>query len=127
MRAYLFLDSVVPVLVGTALALEQEDTLWGLFPVVLLCSVLFQAGTNAINDYFDFIRSVDGDDPRSGSSGVLTRVLLPPNAMFVFGVGLFGAGVLLGLVLVYHRGLPMLLVRLAGLLGGYLYTDGPKG
>jgi 1,4-dihydroxy-2-naphthoate octaprenyltransferase len=94
---------VVPVLVGAALALEHGDTLWGLFPVVLLCSVLFQAGTNAINDYFDFARSVDGDDPRSGSSGVLTRGLLHPNTMFVFGVGLFGAGVLLGLVLVYHR------------------------
>lgn len=98
-----------------------------MFPVVLLCSVLFQAGTNAINDHFDFIRGVDGDGLRSGSSGVFTRGLLRPNAMFVFGVGLFGVGVLLGLVLVYQRGLPMLLIGLAGLLDGYLYTDGPKG
>lgn len=103
-RAYSFPASAVPVLVGAALALEHGDALWGLFPVVLLCSVLFQAGTNAINDYFDFIRGVDEDDPRSGSSGVLTRGLLWPNAMFVFGVCLFGAGVLLGLVLVYQPG-----------------------
>ncbi len=47
--------------------------------------------------------------------------------MFVYEVGLFGAGVLLGLVLVYYRGLPMLLIGLAGLLGGYLYTGGPNG
>ncbi len=36
-------------------------------------------------------------------------------------VGLFGVGVLLGFILLYYRGLPMLL------LGGYLYTGGPKG
>ncbi|MDQ4062801.1 MAG: prenyltransferase [Actinomycetota bacterium] len=44
----------------------------------------------------------------------------PPEG-FAYGVGLFGVGVLLGFVLLYYRGLPMLL------LGGYLYTGGPKG
>ncbi len=44
----------------------------------------------------------------------------PPEG-FAYGVGLFGVGVLLGFVLLCYRGLPMLL------LGGYLYTGGPKG
>lgn len=92
-----------------------------------MCSVLFQAGTNVINDYFDFVRGVDKDEPYSGFSGVLTKGLLRPSEVFVYGVGLFGAGVLLGLVLLYYRGLPMLLIGVAGLLGGYLYTGGPKG
>ncbi|CAA9444361.1 MAG: 1,4-dihydroxy-2-naphthoate polyprenyltransferase [uncultured Rubrobacteraceae bacterium] len=126
-RAYSFPASVAPVLVGAALALESGNALWGLLPVVLLCSVLFQAGTNAINDYFDFVRGVDEDDPYSGSSGVLTKGLLRPSEVFVYGVGLFGAGTLLGIVLLYYRGLPMLLIGVAGLLGGYLYTGGPKG
>jgi 1,4-dihydroxy-2-naphthoate octaprenyltransferase len=100
---------------------------WGLLPVVLTAAVLFHAGTNVVNDYFDYVRGVDRDEPYNGSSGVLTKGLLPPGAVFRFGVGLFGAGSLLGLLLVYHRGLPMLLIGVAGLLGGYLYTGGPKG
>ena len=87
----------------------------------------FPGRANVINDYFDYARGVDGDDPYGGSSGVLTKGLLRPPAVFAYGIGLFGAGVLLGLVLVYYRGLPMLLIGAVGLLGGYLYTGGPKG
>ena len=127
-RSYSFPASVVPVLVGTALALNAGgEVYWGLLPVVLVCSVLFQAGANVINDYFDFVRGVDKDDSSGGSSGVLTKGLLTPPEVFAYGVGLFGAGVLLGLVLLYYRGLPMLLLGAVGLLGGYLYTGGPKG
>ncbi len=88
-----------------ALALDHEgDTLWGLLPVVLACSVLFQAGTNVINDYFDYARGVDQNDPHSGSSGVLTKVLIMrEREVFLYGIGLFEAGVLLGLALVYFR------------------------
>ena len=128
LRAYSFPASVTPVVVGAAVALGHEGvTLWGLLPVVLLCSVLFQAGTNVINDYFDYARGVDQNDPYNGSSGVLTRGLMRPRTVFAYGVGLFAAGVLFGLVLVYFRGLPMLLIGTIGLLGGYLYTGGPRG
>lgn len=127
-RAYSFPASVVPVVVGAALALEHEGgVLWGLLPVVLACSVLFQAGTNVINDYFDFTRGVDTNDPNNGSSGVLTKGLMRERDVFLYGVLLFAAGVALGLVLVYFRGLPMLLIGAVGLLGGYLYTGGPRG
>lgn len=128
LRPYSFPASVVPVVVGTALALEYEgNVLWGLLPIVFVCSVIFQSGTNVINDYFDFTRGVDTNDPNNGSSGVLTKGLMRERDVFLYGVGLFAAGVLLGLVLVYFRGLPMLLIGLAGLLGGYLYTGGPRG
>lgn len=129
LRAYSFPASVVPVLVGAVLALDpgDGDVSWGLLPVVLACSILFHAGTNATNDYFDFVRGVDKDDAYNGSSGVLTKRLLNPPELFAYGVALFGAGTLLGLVLLYYRGLPMLLLGVVGLLGGYLYTGGPKG
>jgi 1,4-dihydroxy-2-naphthoate octaprenyltransferase len=128
LRVYSFPASVVPVVVGTALALEYGGSvLWWLLPIVLVASVLFQAGTNVINDYFDYARGVDQNDPYNGSSGVLTKGLMRERDVFLYGVGLFAAGVLLGLVLVYFRGPPMLYIGLAGLLGGYLYTGGPKG
>ena len=81
LRAYSFPASVTPVVVGAAAALGHEGVnLWGMLPVVLLCSVLFQAGTNVINDYFDYARGVDQNDPYNGSSGVLTRGLMRPRA-----------------------------------------------
>jgi 1,4-dihydroxy-2-naphthoate octaprenyltransferase len=91
------------------------------------CARYSSRPTNVINDYFDFIRGVDENDPYSGSSGILTKGLLRPGEVFVYGVSLFGAGTLLGLILLYYRGLPMLIIGVAGLLGGYLYTGGPKG
>ncbi len=46
LRAYSFPASVVPVLVGAALALDAGGEIyWGLLPVVLVCAVLFHAGT----------------------------------------------------------------------------------
>lgn len=100
LRTYSPPASVVPVLVGTALALGSGgEVAWGLLPVVLVCAVLFHAGTNVINDYFDLVGGVDKDDPHGGSSGVLVKDLLRPPEIFAYGVSLFRVGVLLGIVL----------------------------
>jgi 1,4-dihydroxy-2-naphthoate octaprenyltransferase len=40
---------------------------------------------------------------------------------------MFGVGVLLGLILLYFRGLPMFYLGAAGLVGGYLYCGKPVG
>jgi 1,4-dihydroxy-2-naphthoate octaprenyltransferase len=94
---------------------------------VLVCALLFHAATNVLNDYFDFERGVDQSYPFEGSSGVLTRGLLSPREVFAGGCALFGLGVTLGMILVYVRGLPMLALGTIGLIGGYLYSGGPKG
>ena len=69
LRAYSFPASAVPVAVGAALALERGSANWALLPVVIVCSVLFQAATNVIDDYFDYERGVDEEDPDDESNG----------------------------------------------------------
>lgn len=118
---------MVPVLVGAALALSYPgDAAWRLFPLVVVCSVLFHAATNVLNDYFDFGRGVD-QDYTFGSSRVLTDGLLRPRALLTAGFALFGVGSALGLILVWVRGLPMLALGVVGLVGGYCYTGTPGG
>ena len=127
LRAFAFPASIVPVLLGAALALSCEGpVMWQLLPVVFVCSLLFHAGTNVLNDYFDFMRGVDRDHTL-GSSRVLVDGLLEPKGLLVGGWVLFGVGCLLGLVLVAVRGIPMLVLGVIGLLGGYLYTGAPLG
>ncbi len=98
--------------------------MWELFPLVLVCTLLFQTATNLINDYFDFKKGIDKINT-FGSSGVLPEGLLKPGQLLVAGLFLFGLGALLGLGLVWVRGWPMLVIGLIGLAGGYFYTGWP--
>lgn len=126
-RVFSFTASMVPVLVGAVLALSYPgDVLWWLFPLVVLCSLLFHAGTNLVSDYFDFMRGVDRKDS-FGSSGVLVNSLLEPKQVLNAGLLMFALGFLLGLILVYYRGAPIFWLGVIGLLGGFFYTGKPIG
>lgn len=128
-RIYSLSAALVPVLIGGAVAFSyhQGEVAWGLMPIVVVCALLFQMGTNVINDYFDFKKGIDQDQPFGGGSGVLTSRLMTPRQFFIEGCVLFGIAILLGFVLIYFRGVPMFLFGLIGLLGGYFYSGGPKG
>ncbi|MCL6099090.1 MAG: 1,4-dihydroxy-2-naphthoate polyprenyltransferase, partial [Bacteroidetes bacterium] len=54
--------AIVPVIVGSSIAIRD-----GLFQplaafIALLCSVLIQVGTNYVNDLFDFLHGTDKED-----------------------------------------------------------------
>lgn len=124
-RPFAFTATFIPVTLGAVLALSSGGrTRWDLFPLVLICSLFFHAGTNLINDYYDFINGID--KPHTfGSSGILCKRDLSPGQIRSAGWICFVSGFLLGLILVAVRGLPMFLLGLAGLTGGYFYTAGP--
>lgn len=124
-RTFSFTASMAPVFIGGVLALSFSGPVaWHLFPLVILCALLFHAGANVVSDYFDYIKGVDRDYTFGGSR-VIVEGKLAPNQVLVGGILLFAAGVLLGLVLVAYRGLPILLLGVIGLAGGYLYTGRP--
>jgi 1,4-dihydroxy-2-naphthoate octaprenyltransferase len=124
-RLFAFPATLVPVFVGAALAISYPGLVtWKLFPLVLICTLLFQIATNLLNDYFDFKKGIDRIDTL-GSSGVLPQGLLEPGQLLIVGLILFGLGSLLGLGLVFVRGWPMLVLGLIGLAGGYFYTGWP--
>ncbi|MGO9118153.1 MAG: 1,4-dihydroxy-2-naphthoate octaprenyltransferase [Desulfomonilaceae bacterium] len=124
-RTFSFTASMVPVFIGGILAFSFSGSVaWHLFPLVVICSLLFHSATNVISDYFDFSKGVDRDYTFGGSR-VILEGLLSPNQVLIGGVLLFAAGVILGVILVAYRGLPILLLGFIGLIGGYFYTGRP--
>ena len=126
-RTFSFTASILPVLLGAALAMHYTgQTSWLLLPVVLVASILLQAGTNTISDYYDYKNGVD-TDYTYGSSRVITDGLLPAKAMLKAGIIIFAAATALGVVLIAVRGLPVVVLGVIALIGGFFYTAKPIG
>jgi len=126
-RAFSFPASIVPVAVGTVLAAHSDGPVaWWLIPFIAVASVLMQAGTNLVSDFFDFAKGVD-KDYTYGSSGVLTAGLLSPMQVLIGGLVAFAIACGIGLLFIALRGWPILGLGVLGLLGGIFYTARPVG
>lgn len=114
----------VAVLTGAALAWKHQS--FDLLPTIaaLICAILIQIATNFANDYYDFQNGADRADrvgfKRASSSGEI-----PPQNMLYASIVTFSASFLLGLYLVFHAGWPILIIGLAAITAGFLYTAGP--
>jgi 1,4-dihydroxy-2-naphthoate octaprenyltransferase len=117
--------AIAPVLVGTALA-GQEDEFHGLrFVAALVGSVFIQIGTNLSNDYSDARRGADTED-RLGPVRVTAGGLIPPRRVLVGTYVAFGVAVAAGAYLAAVAGWELLAVGAASILAGVLYTGGPR-
>jgi 1,4-dihydroxy-2-naphthoate polyprenyltransferase len=124
-RVFSFTASVVPILVGSALAIyDRSFSLW-LCLVMVLASVACHAGANLANDYHDHRRGIDTAESL-GPSKVIQQGLLSPAAVKRGMIVAFAVATLLGLVVVFATGWEILLLALASLAAAYLYTGGPK-
>jgi 1,4-dihydroxy-2-naphthoate octaprenyltransferase len=117
--------AVAPVLVGTALAIHDDQFAPLAFVAALLGAILIQVGTNLSNDYSDARRGADTED-RLGPVRVTAGGLVPPRQVLVATYVTFALAVLVGLYLVYVAGPELLLVGAASILAGVLYTGGPR-
>ena len=114
------------MLLGAVLAWvnPNETVSWWLLPFVLLAGLLYHSAANVVSDYFDYKRGVDRVGTMGGS-GVLVGGLMQPRTLFVGGLAMFAAGTALGLWMVSIRGVPLLYLGLAGLIGGFFYGGWP--
>jgi 1,4-dihydroxy-2-naphthoate octaprenyltransferase len=117
--------AVAPVLVGTALAIHDDEFHALAFLAALIGAILIQVGTNLSNDYSDARRGADTED-RLGPVRVTAGGLVPPRQVLVATYVTFGLSVLVGMYLVYVAGPELLLVGAASILAGVLYTGGPR-
>ena len=126
-RVWVTPASTVPIVIGTTLSLYYSIKIdWFLLPIVLICGVVVHFGSNLVSEYYDYKKGVDREYTY-GSSRVLVENLMKPKQVLNGGLLLLAIGLALGLVLVYMRGYPMLLLGLVGVLGGYLYSAPPFG
>src|SRR4051812_3520611 len=117
--------AVAPVLVGTALA-GTEGTFKPLrFACALIGSIFIQIGTNLANDYSDARRGADTDD-RLGPVRVTAGGLVPPRQVLVATYVAFAIACAAGAYLIAEAGVEILLIGIASILAGVLYTGGPR-
>jgi 1,4-dihydroxy-2-naphthoate octaprenyltransferase len=117
--------AVAPVLVGTALAINDDEFHWLRFLAALVASVFIQIGTNLANDYSDARRGADTED-RLGPVRVTAGGLMPPRRVLVGTYVAFGVAVAAGTYLAAVAGWQLLVVGVLSIAAGVLYTGGPR-
>jgi 1,4-dihydroxy-2-naphthoate octaprenyltransferase len=116
--------SVAPVLAGTAIAVHEGGPRLGAGLLALLVGVAMQLGVNFANDYSDHMRGADRarvGPVRAASSGIVQ-----PDHVKRAAIAAFAVAALAGLVLSVTTDARLLLVGVACLLAGWLYTGGPR-
>lgn len=123
--------SVMPVLIGTALAYKQIGNInYTLAILAVLATVAFQIASNIANDYFDNRSKNDilneNRTPFSGGSGLLPKGLIIPKQTLIASLLFFAIGAILGIaILIITKKPAVLALGLAGILGGFFYTAPP--
>jgi 1,4-dihydroxy-2-naphthoate octaprenyltransferase len=116
---------LAPVLVGTALA-GVEDTFHPLrFVAAVLGALFIQVGANLSNDYSDARRGADTED-RLGPVRVTAGGLVPPRQVLIATYVTFALAIACGAYLIAVAGWQLLLVGVASIIAGVLYTGGPR-
>jgi len=123
-RPKTLLAAVVPVMVGSALAISMNKFFLLYSIVALLCSILIQIGTNFTNDLYDYLKGSD-TTKRKGPRRVLASELISVSEMRTAIILVFGLTFLLGLYLVYSVGSLILWVGIFSIFAGIIYTAGP--
>jgi 1,4-dihydroxy-2-naphthoate octaprenyltransferase len=126
-RPFSLTASIVPVLVGSAVALAtlREIPRPDLFLAMLVASILIQVATNMFNEYFDFKHGLD--TPQTvGIAGAIVRGLVPALTVFRAATACYVIALVLGLYIVSQTSLLVLVLGLASAAGGYFYTGGPR-
>jgi len=123
-RPQTLLAAVVPVIVGTSIAIYSRSFNPVAAFIALCCSILIQIGTNFVNDLYDFLRGTDKKDrpgPRRAlASGLLTRREMNLGIYFSYGLSFT-----LGMFLVYIGGWFVFTIGVVSILAGIAYTAGP--
>jgi len=123
--------SAAPVLVGSALAYVSVQTFsLSLFILALLAIMFLHAGANITNDYFDHTSKNDwlnkNPTPFSGGRRFIQDGILTPKQTLAAALVALAVGAGLGIVIIaITKSVFLLLLGLAGLLGGYFYTAAP--
>lgn len=123
-RPRTLLAAVVPVLVGSAVAINDKKFHPLAAILALICAVLIQIGTNFVNDLFDFLHGTDKKDrigpQRAVVSGIISAKEMKLGIYFTFGLSLIA-----GLYLIHLGGWFILIIGVLSIIAGIAYTAGP--
>jgi 1,4-dihydroxy-2-naphthoate octaprenyltransferase len=116
--------AAIPVLLGMAIAARDGFFAPARLVLALVGAMAIQAGTNLINDYYDYQSGADTAESL-GPSMVIQRGLLSADTVWWGGIAALGIGAVIGLVLVYLCGWPILAIGVPSVAAAYFYTARP--
>ncbi len=114
--------AVVPVAVGAALCVGEQEPVWWRGILALAVSLALQVGVNFANDYSDGVRGTD--DVRVGPQRLVAGGLASARSVKAAAFASFGCAALSGLVLALVTTPWLIVVGLAAILAGWFYTGG---
>lgn len=124
--------AVVPVAVGTAVAIDRLQVddgpwdggiAWWRAGCALIVALALQVAVNYANDYSDGIRGTD-DERRVGPQRLVGSGLVEPAAVKKAAFISFGVAGLFGALLALAVGPELFAVGIASILAGWFYTGG---
>ena len=122
-RPKTLLAGFAPVAIGTALA-WRDGQFHALAAVAALAGAMcIQIGTNFCNDYFDHRQGADTDD-RKGPTRAVQAGWISPRAMLMATCMMFAALAVICVYLVSRAGWPIVVIGVASVIFGVLYTAG---
>jgi 1,4-dihydroxy-2-naphthoate octaprenyltransferase len=124
-RYHSFTASIIPILVGTALALVDEHHSWPLTIAMLVAAVACHAGANMANDYFDHQKGVDNEN-NLGPHKVIQLGLLTPRQILTGMIAAFALATLLGVYIVLSTDWKVFVLAVLSLGAAFFYTAGSK-
>lgn len=130
-RPQFFTASVVPIMLGAAIAWNQTGKFnWALFWLTLIGGIFIHAGLDLSNDYYDYKSRDDvvnrTPTPFSGGSRILLEGILPPRQMLIASLICFVIGSAIGLYLNYIlKGNVILILGIIGVFLAFFYTADP--
>lgn len=123
-RPWSFTAATIPAVLGTMIAAFQGTFNLLHAALVLVGSIALQAGTNLINDFYDYRKGTDNEQSL-GIGGAIQRKELTPRQVFWGGISAFALGSGIGLYLVSISGPLILILGILSVLAGFFYTAGP--
>jgi 1,4-dihydroxy-2-naphthoate octaprenyltransferase len=115
---------VVPVLIGSGVALGYGKFSWWRALLALVVALALQVGVNFANDYSDGVRG--SDERRVGPVRLVAAGLAPPRQVLFAAFGCFLVAGVAGLVLAAVTSWWLVAVGAACIAAAWFYTGGPK-
>jgi len=116
--------AVVPVLIGSGVALGYHRFSAGRALLALVVALALQVGVNYANDYSDGVRG--SDERRVGPVRLVAAGLAPPRQVLAAALACFFVAGVAGLVLAAMTSWWLLAVGAACIAAAWFYTGGPK-
>ena len=121
--------TIIPILLGAAVAASHGFFSWGLLGLTLLGGSALHLGLNVANDVFDDMSGADPANvtptPFSGGSRVIQYQLLSRRAMAMMSALFYAVGIAVGIYLAATRGSELYILGIAGILVSVAYTAPP--